>query len=1195
MPFDSSEAVPSIRRDDGLYEKDNFDISTATPVTIEKQKNVQELKPDTSQKTFKSKDTWEEERARAAVELMYDQSGEKVPTSRRIAWSLVNEPVRSVIGATEMTLFTEGIYPIVQTFKAVAEGLAGKQDIKLSERVRRNIFYPEEEKSIVENLPDYKDMPRWAQMVAKVSEDILLYGGASIAKARVKQALYPQDLANRLRAAEDAYVEDTVGTMDKRVGLATPEQISVMKKMEDARLRFRAGVQRELATINEASGKTIIQEDFEKRNIFNIIFDDITARLANETGSVSIGQVVSYKSPNGILVGKIKEIMGNRVTIDMDGHEIVAPLAQIRVPDIPTIEIKSVIPEKDVKKTIRKNTGQVKVDKVIKESDALKRLLTVEGQVSKEWQKDFDTAMVKELENEHMLINKYERDISKLQGKIDKGEFKLEANKIYAQFKLDKLKNKYAEVKRNAQEREYLRREIADNVQAIESLPKQNISVDYQEAINTIKDKFDLKNRSESTMKKRESMKGYVARMQQEGMPIDIPEEKLAMLDKVTLKDMTMEHLRSIRDEVERLAKLGETKLKARQAVYEAQKETIKGELVKQVKPITSKEIEPLKPGEPINKNVERIIKVRNYVQKTTVGLTPIEGLADITGMQPVKRAVDANFNKYLEFNDKDIQRWYDATKDFKRENFDRIGVYAISRQEGGMQRLEFSGVDPKDVEALKLTPDEMKAYNLARELFDKHYLAVKKYMNDVYNTTVDKVDNYVSFMSNSDAMNDLELYERFGGSPDEAIYRLKKTTEKGFTEKRSPEGYYKIERNIDKILRRHLDDVAYMLTMGKDVKMYYEIINSPEMHEALGDVGTLAWLQYFDLLARKGGSIGAKRIALLDLARRNLGAGYLGLRLSSVLVQLSSFGDSMATIGADWAFKGVVDIANDANWRNFVMDNFPEVRKAVGDDVAFREFGQDMLGKLQQAGMKPLQILDGLMRSSAACGAYQKLAAEKGIAVDLDNPDKELILEATKLMRQSQGSSFFKDQPLAITSDFGLLDNKSLNKTVLTFQSFMLNRWDNLNRQIWRIGIKSKDYKKAGMALLWIMTFGIGAEVGLRRLSKAILAGFKEDDKRKDSIMKDILLNTAQTIPIFGQLVSSIMYASNPVPIINAMTDIIEGLGSVLTGKSGTTKAKGAVRTAGAIAALGGVSGAGQLSQFIQSKIKKKKRYKVT
>lgn len=708
------------------------------------------------------------------------------------------------------------------------------------------------------------------------------------------------------------------------------------------------------------------------------------------------------------------------------------------------------------------------------------------------------------------------------------------------------------------------------------------ISVDYRNKIKAIIDQYELTGHTKETIAKLEATQAYLNRV---GSDSDIPQrilDKLKILTRTPKNKLTLSQVQGLQNEIELLSKLGETKWASKQALYEGEKDLRKQALLDSATAINSKAMPKMPIGEKIKWYVKRYIEARNYAQKTHIGLTPIEGLADITGMQPMKQALDLSFGNYLTHNDEIGKTWTTLTTNFTDSNYERIGTYAISKQSGGLERLANSGITQAEVDAIKLTAEEKAAYNFVRETFDKEFPAIKKYVQDTYNVDVGEVDNYVSFMSDFEAMNDLEMYDRFGNT-EAAFARRTKTVEQGFTKERAALSQNKLELNIDKVFRRHVDDSAYMLDMGHDIKQYFEIVNSPEMREKLGDVGTLAWLQYLDLMARKGGTEGAKRIIALDLIRKNIGAGVLGFRLSSAVVQLTSFADTVAGIGIEYATKGASNIATSKEWRTFVMDNFPEVRKAIGDDIAFREFGEGFLGKLQNTSMVPLQKLDGLMRSTAVAGAYEKLAKAKGIAIDFAKPDKELIAEATKLMRQSQGSSFFKDQPLAITKGFGLLDNKSANKAILTFQSFMLNRWDNMQRQIWRMGIKEKDYKKAASGVFWMVLFSAAAEEGLRRGTRQITNFLTNDPQEERGFVEDTTLNMVQTIPIMGSLVSSMVYSSNPVPVINTFEDLISGGGSVIFGKTALTKEKGAVTALSAGGSLLGVPGSSQAGQLIK------------
>lgn len=733
--------------------------------------------------------------------------------------------------------------------------------------------------------------------------------------------------------------------------------------------------------------------------------------------------------------------------------------------------------------------------------------------------------------------------------------------------------------------------DLKDSIGKLADSP--SVSVDYRNKIKAIADQYELTGHTEATMSRLKSTQAYLDGVRAAGGEADIPQrilDQLQILSRTPKDQLTLWKVQGIKDEIELLGKLGQTKWRAKEALYEGEKDLRKQQLLETASAINTHEIPKPGIGKKPNFWWKKWQESRNFVQKNRVGLTPIEGLADITGMAPMKAALDADFGNYLTHNDVANDAWLKLTKGFTDENYERIGAIAASRQEGGLQRLANSGVTKAEIDAIQLTTQEEKAYQFVRDTFESEYPAVKKYAMDVYNADVGQVDNYVSFMSDYDAMSDLEIYDRFGVRPEEAITEQRtKTVEQGFTKERAKTAQTKLELNIDKIFRRHTDDVAYMLNMGRDIKQYFEIVNSKEMREKLGDVGTYAWLQYLDLMARKGGADSAKRIAGLDLMRKNIGAGVLAFRLSSALVQLTSFADTLGTIGAEYATRGAANVATSKEWRNFIMDNFPEVKKAMGDDIAFREFGDGYLARATQVGLKPLEVLDNIMRATAVSGAYEKLAVERGITVDLANPDKQLIQDATRLMRHSQGSSFFKDQPLALSTGYGLFGNKSVNKSILTFQSFALARWDNLQRQIWRLGIQDKRYAKAATSFFWMVLVSAAMEEGIRDVIKEgtdLVTGDTTSDQSLDQFSQNALLNIVQTVPLVGQISSALTYASNPIPVINASEDFIAGVNSVVNGKSSNTQARGGVRAVGALGSLAGVPGSSQASQFVRQAI---------
>ena len=1258
MAFDLSTAFAVREREDGLLEKDTFDLGSAVPVEeIIRAAKLGEI--PYSPPAIKE---------RANVELAYKEAGLEVPSGLRFEWELTSPQKQAAVSAALSTAVTGGLYPVVQAVRGLADK-DGKGNI--FDRVFKGIVYPEAMARLYQRLPGTKDLPPWAKITADIADDIISYGVTAVAKGAIKESLLIKDINRKLDIAA------TVFAKEKSKGMLPAGPVAEENTFNEFKQQYRkialeklSAVEAELVEAEnligtgQGGGVSQLQEYARKRSLVGLIIDDL--KHMNASGQIKIpqiGQTIGFKNPQGITeIGKILDVTENIVKIELEnapGRIIVATLSQLSLPkveqptegkvEITTMNVKDLegvgtnlpVSSADIEKA--RDVSKVEPIIISKEADGTIRMIdgshrlsamkaagikdipviiqstpTGEGQrppieppktaVSGGPEEDYNklfknyvratpvgkvltkSANIKqEIANEDFLIKTYESDITKLERQIELGEYQVEAEKAKAQIKLEKMKQEYTLAKETQKQRKTYRDEVKDLVKDIQDTPKENIAIEYQDMIEQLQSKFDLKRVTEKTEAKRESMKVFVERMKVEGRPITIPADKLAMMDKVTLNEMTLDQLRDIKKTIDNLKTLGKTKLKAREAVYVAKKEKAKNQLLKEVTPIESRKLKKLPIGERHSTWIKKVIALQNYAQKTGVGLTPIDGLADVTGMTKMKEVLDTDFSKYLTYNDKIIKEWYDLTKDLTDRDFNRIGVVAASRQVGGLERLANSGITKKEIKTIKLTPIEEKVYQFVLDAFDKEYPAVKQYSKEVYNTDVGEQENYVSFMSDYEQISDLEIYQRFGQTPEQVAKRRTKTVEQGFTKERAKVSNIKLETNIDKIFRRHMDDVAYMLSTGKNIKMYFEIVNSPEMHDKLGDVGTLAWLQYLDLMARKGGTEGGQRIALLDLIRRNIGAGVLSFRLSSALVQFSSFSDTIATIGPEWATRGASALSS-REWRNFIMDNFPEIRKAVGDDIAFREFGEGTLARLANVGLKPLQFLDGLMRSTAAAGSYQKLCAEKGIIVDLKNPDKDLIIKSTTLMRNSQGSSFFKDQPLAITAGYGLTDNKAVNKTILTFQSFMLNRWDNINRQIWRTGIKEKDYGKVISSLFWLMIFAGAVEEGIRRGSRKVTNLLAKDPREEKGFLGNTLLNMVQSVPLLGQLVSSIVYSSNPVPVINTLEDLLEGIKSTTIGKEPETKIKGVIRTVGALGSSFGVAGANQFAQILRSMVGKKK-----
>jgi hypothetical protein len=239
------------------------------------------------------------------------------------------------------------------------------------------------------------------------------------------------------------------------------------------------------------------------------------------------------------------------------------------------------------------------------------------------------------------------------------------------------------------------------------------------------------------------------------------------------------------------------------------------------------------------------------------------------------------------------------------------------------------------------------------------------------------------------------------------------------------------------------------------------------------------------------------------------------------------------------YAFQGASDIATSSQWREFLLKNFPELRDRIGGDIEFMEFGSSAIERMEKIGFWALQKIDGLAASSVTAGAYQKYLDDNGLKMDFESPNQDAINYAQRVMRRTQSSAFFKDVPSAFTRGT-LTGNKSVDRLLLQFQSFMLNRWSLIEHDMIRSGIKNKDISQAMNMFFWLAMAGF-AEMGLRRLSKEIIAMItgEELDDWSETFAKETVVNTLQNVPFISQGVSLYNYGNIPVPTLSLAQDM--------------------------------------------------------
>lgn len=749
-------------------------------------------------------------------------------------------------------------------------------------------------------------------------------------------------------------------------------------------------------------------------------------------------------------------------------------------------------------------------------------------------------------------------------------------------------------------EKKAIRNDVITSVK--KAIDSPAVAIDYKNKIKEVIDEFELKGHLGRTIQKLESTKKYIDERLKAGEDVEIPQRiwnSLKILTRKPYEDMTVSELKGLMDEVNTLDSLGRMKWATTEGIYKLEQDAIKKRLIEGTTPMERKEKFIPRVGEKLSTSQtfkNHVTDMINEAKKIDKVVLPMDALFDwLDGAKGtfsgpntrlIKNKLDKDWNLYKTLKDDIQDPVVEKAIQMKMNdrNMERIGFVAARDQEGGMEKLKQLGYAEEEIGAVQLTKEEQDMLDMMRNTFEKEYPYVVDIMRKVYNQPVGKVKNYFSFMTDWSKTDESEIYKRMGPAAEE-LGRPTKTVDQGFTIPRKALAKQKIKLNAMSIFLRHTDNVAYLKAMGKDIKMLFEIVNSDEYKKASGDLGQLLVLEWLDLMARKGGSAGAKKIALIDLVRKNVGTGMIGLKISSAAVQWTEVIPSMGLIGPEYGMKGIWNIATSHDWREFVM-KFPEIKDRAGGETAIRELiDGSAFRKLQAKAFVPLQLVDTWAASSVAAGAYEKKMAELGKEIDLsEEPNKEAMEYAQQIVRRNQGVAGYKDVPLAISRG-AISGSTSVDRAFLQFQNFVLFRWSRIRYEALKAGIDAKDPIKTAGILFWTLV-GMIAAVGTK-MGVDALSDFVTGKDRKDvEATKKFLYEVVGSVPFLGNLYGSYLYDNELIPIFSAPSEALQDLKKALTSKNPNTRVRGLSGFITTLMTLMGVPGMLQTEQILKKAI---------
>jgi len=128
-------------------------------------------------------------------------------------------------------------------------------------------------------------------------------------------------------------------------------------------------------------------------------------------------------------------------------------------------------------------------------------------------------------------------------------------------------------------------------VKSINYWANRNMNFEYKEQIDEIMGRLDLKKRAEKTLARRENLKDFIERQKALGESVYINPEMIAMLDKVTLNDLSLEKLKDIQSTIKALAHLGIIKDKLLANKRSREYEQIVSDIAGQIRETTGNEL----------------------------------------------------------------------------------------------------------------------------------------------------------------------------------------------------------------------------------------------------------------------------------------------------------------------------------------------------------------------------------------------------------------------------------------------------------------------------------------------------------------------------------------------------------------------------------------------------------------------------
>ncbi len=509
----------------------------------------------------------------------------------------------------------------------------------------------------------------------------------------------------------------------------------------------------------------------------------------------------------------------------------------------------------------------------------------------------------------------------------------------------------------------------------------------------------------------------------------------------------------------------------------------------------------------------------------------------------------------------------------------ERIMIYAASRQPGGADVLRRQGIDSIP----ELTKAEEEAYLFMREKLEPMYDELSKVRISVGLEPFRKIEDYFSFFRTLEG--EIERGIPFLNVSASRAARAPKLQPKStmfrFARKRIVDEYGGIQLDAFNIFRRYMSSAIRHAEMSPAIAKANQLLDGEFIngfrlmeHNPIAHSELRGWLNFVSGVEKHNLPDWVE--AGIGILNRNLSFSVLVANARSAAIQPTAIWNAATHLGPKWVIRGVSGLFSKKT-RDFIMKS-SHTLAGREHDIAIQEALTGVRGVLRgvrsraaRLGIKPLQMLDLETAKATWWGAYQKGQQVYGMA------HRDAVLYADDIVVRTQGS--------AARVDLAPIQRSALGKSISLFQTFVINNWGFLTKDVAGLGIRGQRLNAQNMRR--VMRYIAGASIintmfedvlGIRSPFPAPIKEYKRRIKDGDPeavALANAAREVAEVVPIVG---GAVRYGGHPFGAV--ATTLYDAV-------SETKRGKITPRTIDVLGRLTGIPGTRQMYKLLRDQEK--------